>query len=359
MNRTSCSSTLRLLAGLVFGFASTLAQALFGPDCPSHDQRSAPAWVAAGYQYQQEGWRYGFGEARYRKGEHYEEQLGRAESAAQTELLQSLPLTLTTELSVHTTETSRGRSVDYQQDVSRQITSSSHLLLPGMPIKDTWQDPELCNLYVLVELSDQQLHWLREKTRAHEYFLQANNPHHGYQERMTAIDGALSSIQQWLADDSPENKPLVRKYQRIKHALQRQLDARRNLVLFVDNQPLNDQIFSDIAAQISGSFRGGLCHSQSECWALAQDSQARHITIINSNLEREQGREFHLGHYQLNLTIWDMGRQQKIYTSAQDTTFKAAKFMRRQAHELTLTQGYQKWLRSNPQLFASLASYYH
>ncbi|NRB41563.1 MAG: hypothetical protein HRU20_24340 [Pseudomonadales bacterium] len=357
-------SKRRLLTLSILLLCSHQAMALFGSKCKHADKMPEPDWVTAGFSYEKTGFRYGFGHVLYQSKQSYEKQLANAENLARADLIKSLQVEVKSELDVQTRETSHNKKVNFKQDIVQRISTRSKLELPGLAIKEKWQNKKTCEVYVLVELSDRMVHLVAQKALVLSYFEQGKDASFNIYTRILILANAIEITQNNDFSQLPNSQSSEHLQEEIyaqKTSLENQLASQRNAVFIVNGREhsgMNKFLFEAISAQVSGSFEGGQCSSNKQCMSQAHQTPAVYGTIYSYafNHVREQG--FYVGNFELQISVWDLNTNQLLYNSKTDAAVKPVKVMARQEHKLTIESGFEKWKRANPTALAALKKYY-
>lgn len=334
------------------------------PSCDQADKVAKPAWVGLGYQYREQGFKVGFAQAHYEKEQNYQEQLTKAENLARSAIAKELQVMVESDLSVQTQEQTEGNKTAYQQKVVQRIRSRSKVQLPGLQIADKWQDPKTCHLYVLAKLPVDIAHLVSKKTIVQTLYQQAQDQQLPLNTRLMLLEDAIEIAQEnefsQLAS-SRSSQQMIDEYQVLRKSLLQQFDNKRHGVFFALNQPSAktvSSVWQKLSGQVNGSFKGASCSSMAGCLAQARKTPALYASVVAPELELVKERGFYVGSYRLNLSVWDLKRNTRVYASRDDSLVRVAKIMSRQKHKINFDSGYEKWLLTNPEALDELAKHY-
>ena len=359
MNNTKIAA---FLFSLAFGIPSWAG--LFGPSCDQAENAVKPSWAQLGYSYERPGFKHGFSQAKYRRKEPYQEQLARAINMARSELARSLQVVVESSIDIQSELQTSGTKPKLNEVMTQRTKTASKLELPNVKVKEKWQDPKSCNLYVLVEISSAEANLVSKKAVVNSFYTQAQDNRFSIQLRMTAINNAIDIARRWEFSDltnSESSAEMINKFQAVKLSLERLRSSKNNIIMFVGDSlqlPVIGEISQKISSQIQGSFKGTKCSTLTMCLATAQKSPAAFATIVSPRMSVVKDRGFYMGSFNLMVTIWDLSTNRQIYSTTDKNILKTAKVMDRQRHKVSTSAGYEKWLLTNPGTLDDLGQHY-
>lgn len=334
------------------------------PHCDAANNATKPTWVKQGYQYRLPGFKVGFAEAYYDKQQNYQEQLAKAENLARSAIAKELQVMVESDLSVQTQEQTQGKKIAYQQKVVQQIRSRSKVQLPGLKIADKWQDPKTCHLYVFAKLPVNIAQLVSQKAIVQTLYQQAQSQNLPLNTRLMLLDDAIEIAQKYEFSGlthSRSSQQMIDEYRVLRKSLLQQFDNKRHGVFFALSQPSAktvSSVWQKLSGQINGSFKGVSCESMASCLAAARKTPALYASVVAPELELVKERGFYVGSYRLNLSVWDLKRNARVYASRDDNSVRVAKIMSRQKHKINFDSGYEKWLLTNSTALDQIAKYY-
>lgn len=339
----------RLLICFLFStFVVLPAHALFGSDCPEAPEGKTPKWVKAGFGFQQQGYRYGFGEARYQKKSSYEQLLKQAEQLARQDLVNSVHINIDASSGISTLVEESGNGENITRNTQNRVETRSKLELPGLPIHRQWQDADSCSVYVQVRISEAMVGLVLQRSQAQAYLADARNDEKTVKLRLHAINEAILLAQQYEFNQIPgglSSAQMLREFNSVKLDLER-ISNRSNHVVYIVNQTqaTDTQALQKLRQQLKsalpGSFETGKdCGSTAACLRQAGETAANYATIALIGLNTSKQNGFWIGDFDVEISLWDLATNQRIHTSGD----KATRVMNRHKHKLTLAKGLDKW----------------
>lgn len=196
-------NTLRLTIALIA--SGLLTSGLHAAECPTAKIPEQPQWVSDAYNTQAEGFLYGFAIAPYDATKSFDELLDRAAASARQELAKSIRVKLTSSISNKVSKNTRNGSVSVNQNLSVDESAVSDIELPGVPIKSQWQDPSTCDVYVLVEVSDELVELMGIKTQIDQHLGHVKDASLPFASRIAFINKSLSMLKKVELGDIPQS----------------------------------------------------------------------------------------------------------------------------------------------------------
>lgn len=352
LSETFSSLWKKSLAGIVVLMVSPLASANwlgFG-GCSDAEDIPKPEWVSLGHEYQQSGYRYGYGQARAQEGYEYQKLLKEAEANARNDLASSVQVTIKSKFGVRQLVEQEGSSESVQRSSEGYTETSSYIKLPGLPIEKQWQDPENCNMHVLVKIAEPVLALVLKKSQVDVFYSDAQEENKTFKIRQIAIESAIEMVQQHDFRKIPGSKSSAQLLKEFKHYQEQlvNMSAKENHAVFVINQtedtnasalkPLMDNLISTMP----GSFNvNKKCTSPTLCLNLANDTQANYASFANVKMDVVNQNGFWVGSFSVELSLMDLSNNTVKYKSGELQT----RVMNRHKHKLNLKSSYAKWLK--------------
>jgi hypothetical protein len=323
--------------------------ALFGSDCPKAKQSNMPAWVKVGFGYGKEGYRYGFGEARYFDNADYEQLLIQAEQFARQDLVNSIHLVVDASSGISILVETDSGDESVRRNSENRVETHSKLDLPGLPIHRKWQDASSCSVYVQVRIREPMIALVLKRTQANAYLADARNDDKTVKMRLHAIDEAIrlaKAIEFNKIAGGLSSEQMLREFNNVKSDLLR-IASRSNHVVYVITQTAGvdtkalEVLRHNMKESISGSFEtAASCTSPATCIQDAGRTSANYASIALVKLETSKQNGFWVGEFKVEMTLWDLSNNSRQFSTGE----KASRVMNRHKHKLTLKKGLDKWL---------------
>lgn len=334
----------------------SISHAFFGSECPEASQGNKPLWVAKGYTYSEPGYRFGFGEAHYKKKQTHQKLLKRAESNAREDLASTVTITIDSKTQITNQLTEKGKSASSTSQVDSALKTSSKLSLPGLPIYKKWQDPQTCNLYVLVRLKEDLIDLVLKKSLVMDFYRKAKNTALPVGERILAAKEAITAAQKAefsKIQGSESSRQLIRQFEHTLSDLVHQQQKFNHAVVIINktdepSQPALSPLLLDLQKLMPGSFElPRECSSSTICLKEANDTSANFASIAEIQMNTVKQSGFWAGDITMEISLWDLKSNRQIHSIDK----LATRVMHRQKHRLTLEHAMNKWLRQHQEKF--------
>ncbi len=336
---------------LLFVCLSTAANAsLFGSDCSDVQSSKKPAWVKSGFEYQEDGYRYGFGEARFKKSGSYEQLLKQAEQQARQDLVNSIHIKVDASTGVSTL-VEKGVGGEQVKHLSQNtVETSSKLDLPGLPIHQQWQDSETCTLYVQVRIDNPMVALVLQRTQAETYLADAQNEHKQVKLRLHAIEEAIRLAKKYEFNRIPaglSSGQMLRQFGHVRKELQRLIEQNNHVFFIVNNTKAVDTsalsaLRGAMKSAMSGSFETGKqCATPAICLSQAGKTSANYASVAVVRMDASKQNGFWIGNFEIEMSLWDLADNSRLFNSGVLST----RVMNRHQHKLTINSGLSKWMQ--------------
>lgn len=350
---------LRVLLLVVISLLTLPSQAaLFGSNCPEVLKVQEPIWVSKGYQFSESGYRFGFGEARYRDKISYKKQLEQAKLSARQDLVNGIHIIVDTSSGARTLLEKGAGSERVLHHKESRVETRSKLELPGLPVHRLWQNSKTCSIYVQVRISERMIDVLLKKKQVNEFFNTAINKDKTIKVRLQAINEAILLTKKYeFGDDyiGTNSSQMLRKFNAIKHELKNKSLLNNHVIYVIKNSsdvehPQLLPLLNIMKSSLSGGFEtGGSCNSTTMCLQQAAGTSANYASIAVVNLNMSKQNSFWVGDFSTEITLWDLTNNSRKYSSGKQIT----RVMNRYKHELTLEKGFEKWMREHAEILDS------
>ncbi len=339
-----------LIALLLACLNTTASAGLFGSDCPDVQLSKKPVWVISGFEYQKNGYRYGFGEARFKKDHGYEQLLKQAEQQARQDLVNSIHIKIDASTGVSTLVESGVGGEKIKRLSQNTVETSSKLDLPGLPIHQQWQDAENCTLYVQVRIDNAMVALVLQRTQAETYLADAQNENKQVKLRLHAINEAIRLAKKYEFNRIPaglSSEQMLRQFGHVRKDLQRIIDQNNHVYFIVNNTQTLDSnalstLRSTMESAMSGSFETGKqCASPAICLSQAGKTSASYASIAVVGMDASKQNGFWIGNFEIEISLWDLADNSRLFNSG----VLSARVMNRHQHKLTISSGLSKWMQ--------------
>jgi hypothetical protein len=324
-------------------------QALFGSDCPEAKESNVPDWVDVGFGFHQDGYRFGFGEARYQDGATFEDLLKHAEQLARQDLVNGIHINIDVSSGISTLVEESESGENVIRNTQNRVETRSKLELPGLPIDKQWQDADSCSVYVQVRIREALVGLVLQRTQAQTYLADARNDEKPIKLRLHAIDEAIRLAEEHEFNKIPgslSSAQMLREFNNVKSDLER-ISKRSNHVVYIVNQTdatdtaSLQKLRKQLKAALPGSFETGKhCNSSAACLRQAGETAANYASIVLVGMNTSKQNGFWIGDFDIEISLWNLADNRRIHASGN----KASRVMNRHKHKLTLEKGLQKWL---------------
>ena len=337
---------------------------LFSPSCGQIENTVKPNWVQLSFSHEQPGFKHGFSQAKYRRNEPYQVQLGRAINMAQSELARSLQVVVESNIDIQSELLTSERKSQLNEVMIQRTKTTTKLELPNVKVKEKWQDPKSCDIFILVAITSEEANLVSKKAVANSFYIQSQDSQLPIQLRISTINNAINIARRWefsRLNNSESSAEMINEFQTSRASLERLRSSKNNIIFFVGDlmqELVVEDVSQKISSQVEGSFKGAKCSTLAICLENAQKSPAAFATIISARMSVVADRGFYVGSFDLIVNIWDLSTSVKIYSSTDQNVLKKAKLMARQRHEISDFSGYQKWLLTNPGALDRLNRHY-
>jgi hypothetical protein len=339
-----------LLTSLLL-LSTTTAHAFFGSDCPEAENTPKPSWVNEQFNYDEAGYRIGFGEARYHKNASYQDLRSEAEKIARAELTSSIKVEIKEEgqLKKLWEKDSQGESVKQRLDTS--ISTLSHIELPGLPIYKSWQDPESCTVYTLVRIDEPTLELVLQKTHLDDAYKKAQNQNLATKDRLFELEEAIRVAKKYQfskLQGSKASEDYLRRFDHLKAKLTDLLTRYNNAVVVINKTQDTDlQALAPLSDTLKSSLSGSFilpkpCRSTALCMGQAQNEfSANYLSVASVSLNTVKQNGFWIGDFNVELVLRTLSDGKDHYKSGP----LKVRVMNRHKHKLTLSKAMSKWMK--------------
>jgi hypothetical protein len=333
---------------LLLSFSLTANAGLFGSDCPDVKPSKTPDWVKAGFEYQEPGYRHGFGQARFKKRLSYDQLLSQAEQQARQDLVNSIHIKVDASTGVSTLVENGATGETISRRSENKIETSSKLDLPGLPIHQQWQDADSCSVYVQVRIANAMVTLVLQRTQAETYLADAQNEAKQVKLRLFAIDEAIRLANQFEFNQIPaglSSEQMLRKFQHVREELLRTISMSNHVYFIVNHTGADDTgslnaLRNTMKSSMSGSFETGKqCSSPAICINHAGNTSANYASVAVVRMESSKQNGFWIGNFEIEMSLWNLADNTRLYNSGA----LAARVMNRHQHKLTINSGFNKW----------------
>lgn len=330
---------------------SNSVYAFFGSDCPDAENSPKPQWVNQQFGYEETGYRMGFGEARHQKNAIYAELLSEAEKIARAELIRGIKVEIKEEGQLKKLWQQDGTNETVKRSLNSQISTLSHLELPGLPIHKTWQDPDSCTVYALVRIDESTLALVLQKTHLDEYYKKAQDPNLATQDRMFELEEAIRLVSKYEFGDlqgAMSSQDYLRRFQHLKDQLSELLSRYNNAVVVINKtEDSNLQALEPVSSTLKNALPGSFimpkpCASSSLCMSQAQsDFSANYLSVASVSMNTIKQNGFWIGDFNIELLLRTLSDGKDHYKSGP----LKVRVMNRHKHKLSLDKAMAKWLK--------------
>jgi hypothetical protein len=319
-----------------------------------------PAWVNQGASYTQPGYKHGFGEARFEKGNDYQDLMRRARDNALVDLVSGIRVVVSAETGVSTVVETDGENEQVSKTINNKYQTTSNLELPNLEVFQSWQDYETCHVYVQVRVDESLLQLVMQKVQADSYYLEAQDVSKSLKARLFAINEAkqLALIHDFSKiTASKSSTQLLRQYEQLEASLIS--TASRNFnAIFLQNFASNDSsemddLVKNIKLKISGSYLAQTeCPTPKMCIGEARKQGAKYVSVVTAKMDKQKKNGFWVGDYTIEVAQYDVATERLV-----DQIAKAqVRVMNRHEYNVTLKNAVEKWFVAYEQDFLAFGS---